>query len=132
VAREELKSEALRINLETTRVVVHIDPKYEAMRTVVLDYVGLLQQTENLLAELNHPYRNWDFVVGEMRRYALQNFPIYVVHSQGPQVCWLVAQVFMEVIGKGNRAAVQSQAANNLILFLQHLAREGESLGLYP
>jgi hypothetical protein len=58
VAREELKSEALRINLETTRVAVHIDPKYEAMRTVVLDYVGLLQQTENLLAELNHPYRN--------------------------------------------------------------------------
>ena len=128
MAREELKSEALRINLETTRVDVHIDPKYEAMRTVVLDYVGLLQQTENLLAELNHPYRNWDFVVGEMRRYALQNFPIYIAHSQGPRVCRLVAEVFMEVIREGNRAAVQSQAANNLILFLQYLAREAESI----
>ncbi|MEJ2427441.1 MAG: PEP/pyruvate-binding domain-containing protein [Deltaproteobacteria bacterium] len=128
MAREELKSEALRINLETTRVAVHIDPKYEAMRTVVLDYVGLLQQTENLLAELNHPYRNWDFVVGEMRRYGLQNFPIYLAHSQGPQVCRLVAGVFMEAIREGNRPAVQGQAANNLILFLQHLAREVESI----
>ena len=126
MASEELKSEALRINLETTRVDVHIDPKYEAMRTVVLDYVGLLQQTENLLAELNHPYRNWDFVVGEMRRYALQNFPIYIAHSEGPQVCRLVAEVFMEAIREGNCPAVQSQAANNLILFLQHLAREAE------
>jgi len=68
------------------------------MRTVVLDYIGLLQQTDNMLAELNHPYRNWDFVVGEMRRYAIQNFPIYVAHSQGPQVCCLVAEVWMEAI----------------------------------
>ena len=128
MAIEELKSEALRINLETTRVDVHIDPKYEAMRTVVLDYVGLLQQTDNLLAELNHPYRNWYFVVREMRRYALQNFPIYVAHSQGPQVCRLVAHVFMEAIRAGNNPEVQRQAANYLILFLQHIAGEAESI----
>ncbi len=125
---EDLKSEALRINLETTRVDVYIDPKFEAMRTVLLDYVGLLQQTDNLLAELSHPYRNWNFVVREMRRYALQNFPIYVTHSQGPQVCRLMAEVFMEAIRDGNQPAVQSQAANNLIVFLEHMAREAETL----
>jgi pyruvate,orthophosphate dikinase len=124
VASEELKSEALRINLETTRVDVRIDPKYEAMRTVVSNYVGLLQQTDNLLAELNHPYRNWDFVVPEMRRYALQNFPIYIAHGQGPQVCRLVAEAFMEAIRAGHQDAVQSQAANSLILFLERLACE--------
>jgi pyruvate,orthophosphate dikinase len=128
VASEDLKSEALRINLETTRVDVRIDPKYEAMRTVVLDYVGLLQQTDNLLEELNHPYRNWDFVVREIRRYALQNFPLYVAHSQGPEVCRLVAEVFMEAIGDGNQPAVQSQAANNLILFLENLAGKTSAL----
>ena len=78
MASEDVKSEALRINLEATRVDVRIHPKYEAMREVVLDYVGLLQQTDSLLEELNHPYRNWDFVVREIRRYALQNFPLYV------------------------------------------------------
>jgi pyruvate,orthophosphate dikinase len=124
VASDEVKSEALRINLEATRVDVRIHPKYEVMREVVLDYVGLLQQTDSLLEELNHPYRNWDFVVREIRRYALQNFPIYIAHSQGPQVCWLVAEVFLEAIADGQQPAVKSQAANNLILFLEQLAGE--------
>jgi hypothetical protein len=53
VASEDVKSEALRINLEATRVDVRIHPKYEVMREVVLDYVGLLQQTDSLLEELN-------------------------------------------------------------------------------
>ncbi|MGB7030055.1 MAG: PEP/pyruvate-binding domain-containing protein [Syntrophobacteria bacterium] len=125
---EEVKSEALRINLEATRVDVRIHPKYEVMREVVLDYVGLLQQTDSLLEELNHPYRNWDFVVRETRRYALQNFPIYIAHSQGPQVCRLVAEVFMEAIGDGQQPAVKSQAANNLILFLEQLGGETDRL----
>ncbi|NIQ92335.1 MAG: pyruvate, phosphate dikinase, partial [Deltaproteobacteria bacterium] len=124
MASEDVKSEALRINLEATRVDVRIDPKYEVMREVVLDYVGLLQQTDSLLEELNHPYRNWDFVVREIRRYALQNFPIYIAHSQGPQVCRLVAEVFLEAIADGQQPAVKSQAANNLILFLEQLAGE--------
>ena len=128
MASEEVKSEALRINLEATRVDVRIHPKYEVMREVVLDYVGLLQQTDSLLEELNHPYRNWDFVVREIRRYALQNFPIYVAHSQGPQVCRLVAEVFMEAIADGQQPAVKSQAANNLILFLEQLAGETNRL----
>ena len=128
MAIEDVKSEALRINLETTRMDVRIDPKYEVMRTVVLNYVGLLQQTDNMLAEINHPYRNWDFVVGEMRRYALENFPIYITHNQGPQVCRLVAEVFMDAIRDGHRPAVQSRAANNLILFLEHMASEVEPL----
>ncbi len=128
MASEEVKSEALRINLEATRVDVRIHPKYEVMREVVLDYVGLLQQTDSLLEELNHPYRNWDFVVREIRRYALQNFPIYVAHSQGPQVCRLVAEVCMEAITDGQQPAVKSQAANNLILFLEQLAGETNRL----
>ena len=128
MASEEVKSEALRINLEATRVDVRIHPKYEVMREVVLDYVGLLQQTDSLLEELNHPYRNWDFVVREIRRYALQNFPIYVAHSQGPQVCRLVAEVFMEAISDGQQPAVKSKAANNLILFLEQLAGETKRL----
>ena len=128
MANDEVKSEALRINLETTRMNVRIDPKYEVMRKVVLNYVGLLQQTDNMLAELNHPYCNWDFVIGEMRRYALQNFPIYITHSQGPQVCRLVAEVFMDAIRDGHQPTMQSQAANNLILFLEHIAREAEAL----
>ena len=128
MASEEVTSEALRINLEATRVDVRIHPKYQVMREVVLDYVGLLQQTDSLLEELNHPYRNWDYVVRETRRYALQNFPIYLAHSQGPQVCRLVAEVFMEAIGDGQQPAVKSQAANNLILFLEQLAGETSRL----
>ena len=127
MAHDQLTSEALRINLQRTRVEVQIDPKYQVLRETVQDYAGLLQQTDNLLAELNHPYRNWDFVVRQTRRYALKNLPIYIVETRGPEVCRILADIFLEAVRNSQQSAVRIQAADNLIFFLERLAVEADT-----
>ena len=129
MAHDQLTSEALRINLLRTRVEVQIDPRYQVLREAVQNYAGLLQQTDTLLAELSHPYRNWDFVVRETRRYALKNFPIYVPHTSGPQVCRVLTDIFLEAVRNSHQSAVRIHAADNLILFLERLAGEAGLLG---
>ena len=128
MAPDQLTSEALRINLQRTRVEVQIDPQYQVLRQAVQEYAGLLQQTDSLLAELSHPYRNWDFVVRETRRYVLKNFPIYVPQTRGPHVCRVLADIFLEAVRNSHQSTVRIQAADNLILFLERLAAEEGTL----
>ncbi|MCK4728966.1 MAG: hypothetical protein KAT27_08595, partial [Desulfobacterales bacterium] len=71
-----LSSKALQVNLEATDRAITIDVRYLPLREVVEDLPGLLHQTEAFLCELNHPFKNWSYVVQEMRRYALSNFSV--------------------------------------------------------
>ena len=127
MAHEQLTSEALRINLQRTRVEVHIEPRYQVLREAVRDYAGLLQHTDTLLAELNHPYRDWDFVVRETRRYALKNLPIYIAQTIGPDICRILADILLEAVRNSQQPAVRIQAADNLIFFLERLAGETDT-----
>ena len=129
MANDQLSSEALRINLQRTRVEVQIDPKYRVLREAVQDYAGLLQQTDTLLAELSHPYRNWDFVVRETRRYVLKNFPIYIPQTCGPHVCRVLAEIFLQALRNSRQSSVRVQAADNLVVFLERLAGEASTHG---
>ena len=127
MAHDQLTSEALRINLQRTRVEVQIDPRYQVLREAVRDYAGLLQHTDTLLAELNHPYRDWDFVVRETRRYALKNLPIYIAQTIGPDICRILADILLEAVRNSQQPAVRIQAADNLIFFLERLAGETDT-----
>jgi len=129
MAHDQLSSEALRINLQRTRVEVQIDPKYRVLREAVQDYAGLLQQTDTLLAELSHPYRNWDFVVRETRRYVLKNFPIYIPQTCGPHVCRVLAEIFLQALHNSRQSSVRVQAADNIVVFLERLAGEASTHG---
>jgi pyruvate,orthophosphate dikinase len=53
---------------------VAVDPKYEVLRAAVADYRGILRTLDTLLFELNHPFKNWEIILPELRAFALRNF----------------------------------------------------------
>ncbi|MBW1980415.1 MAG: hypothetical protein JRJ12_04285 [Deltaproteobacteria bacterium] len=125
MAAELFTSEALRINLQKTRVRVDIEPRYQILAEVVRQYAGIEQQTRKMLLELSHPYRNWAYVVQEARRYGLKNFGIYLSHARGATVFSLLADIFLEAINSCRDRQTQVQAADNLIVLVERLAADG-------
>src|SRR5512136_1547538 len=79
-------SDALRINLEETAMdQVAVDPKYKVLQETVSGYRGILKSLDTLLYELNHPYKNWEIILPELRGFALKYFSSYSRHPKGAQ-----------------------------------------------
>src|SRR5512136_1152639 len=84
-SQELFDSDALRINLEETAVdQVAVAPKYQILQETVSGYRGILKSLDTLLFELNHPYKNWEIILPELRGFALKHFASYSRHPKGP------------------------------------------------
>lgn len=122
---EILDSDALRSNLEETAVDrVAVDPKYEVLREAVKGYRGILQAVETLLFELNHPYKNWEILLPELRSFALKNFASYARHPRGPEALAVILEVFLEGLAGANRPALEGKALDYLLGFLERIVQE--------
>ncbi len=120
-----LDSEALRINLEQTAVdQVAVDPKYNVLREAVADYRGILKTIEALLFELNHPFKNWEIILPEMRAFALKHFASYARHPQGAQAIAVILDVFLDAVKNSGREALQVRAVDYLLGYLEKVASE--------
>ncbi len=122
-----LGSKALQVNLEATDRAVTIDTKYLPLREVVETLPGLLQQTEAFLCELNHPFKNWDYVVREMRNYALRNFPVYYEHEKGPKIVHIIFDEWLDALSSSSDESVQAMALDNIVFFVVKIIDEGKS-----
>ncbi|MCK4485177.1 MAG: hypothetical protein KAU38_00260, partial [Desulfobacterales bacterium] len=120
-----LSSKALQVNLEATDRAITIDARYLPLREVVKDLPGLLRQTEAFLCELNHPFKNWDYVVQEMRRYALSNFSVYYEHPQGPQVVQIILNEWFDALAFSFDRSVHANALDNIVSFVEKILSEG-------
>ena len=69
-----MKSKALQVNLECTRVDVTVDDQYRILLEVMDRYQGVKAGIQTLLEEICHPYKNWGYIVKEARSYALNYF----------------------------------------------------------
>ncbi len=119
-----MKSKALEVNLQDTRADVRIEDKYTALLDIASDYVGILNRMTIFLKELSHPYKNWDFIVNEARHFALQNFHLYRRHPVGDQALDLLAGIFLTAFASDAGPRLKTSAADNLMLFLQHIVKE--------
>ncbi|MCG8375024.1 MAG: hypothetical protein MI702_00905, partial [Chlorobiales bacterium] len=119
-----MKSKALEVNLSDTRVDVIIDPKYSILLEIVSSYVGILNRMNTLLEELSHPYKNWEFISGEARHLALHYFYLYQGHEKGDEALTLFVDIFLKAFEADAGPKVTAGAADNLMLFLQHIATE--------
>lgn len=126
---EGITSEALKINLAFTSVDVDIDPKHQILLDVVSDYSGLVRQAEHLLKELNHPYRNLEYVAQELWRYCVKNYSLYISHPEVVRICKLIADIFIMIIKESRQARVKTLAADHLLGFMDKLS-EAESENL--
>ncbi|PID73156.1 MAG: pyruvate, phosphate dikinase [Desulfobacterales bacterium] len=128
-----LQSTALEINLASYHVDVEIDSRYEVFQEVFRKYYGLMEGLTTFLKELCHPRRNQAFIVGEARGYALNYFHLIKPHDRGPEAVALFADIFLAVIEESREMEIRGDAADNLILFLQKVAKDAgtDAIGRY-
>lgn len=95
---EKFISDALRANLEETAGEVVVDPVYAPLREVVEKYQGLAAKLDHLLLEVHHPYRNWNFIIPELRAFVLKNISHYLRHEKGPDCFRLFNDLFLAAL----------------------------------
>ncbi len=118
-----IKSKALEINLARTQVEVAIDPRYCSLQEVMARYYGLLEGLNAFLKEVSHPYKNWQFIVNGVRGYALDYFHLMRTHPQGVDATQRLLEILLAALAAETAPAVKIDAADNLILFLQKIAK---------
>lgn len=121
-----MKSKALQVNLEETDQRVTIDPRYTPMLEAVESLPGLVQQTNALLCELNHPFKNWAYVTQELRNYALRNFHVYQNHPKAAQVVQVVLDEWISAVEHSSDEAVQTVALDNTVYLIEKILMEAE------
>jgi len=121
-----VKSTALEVNLSGTKVDVIIDEKYEVLLDIVSSYVGIFNRMNIFLQELCHPYKNWEFIVSEARHLSLQYFYLYKPHPQGSDALNLFVEILLQAFESDTNQTVRASAADNLMLFLQHIVKESK------
>jgi pyruvate,orthophosphate dikinase len=117
-------SEALRRNLEETAVEgLIIDPRYQILQEVVKDYRGLRKTVDGLLFELNHPYRNWQVILPELRSFALKNLEFYVRHPKGHLAVECIIQVFLDAMATSRKNEQQEMAMDYALAYLEKVVQ---------
>jgi len=119
-----VKSKALEINLSDTRIDVGIDEKYAVLLNIVSSYVGILNRMNIFLQELSHPYKNWGFIVSETRYFSIQNFYLFRQGPDGDKALSLFADIYFTAFESNSSPKLKTEAADNLMLFLQHMVKE--------
>jgi len=120
-----LDSDALRINLEETAVErVAVDPKYNVLQEAVAGYRGIQKMVDTLLFELNHPFKNWEIILPELRAFALKHFASYARHPKGAQVISVIIDIFLDAVINSGREELQAKAIDHLLAYNEKIASE--------
>jgi len=94
----QIQSDALRANLAETGSEVVVDPAFQPLQDVVADFQGLSAKLDHLLQEIHHPYRNWNFIIPELRAFVLKNLSHYLRHENGPKCFNLFCGIFLDAL----------------------------------
>ncbi len=125
ISQGGFESDALRINLEETAVEqVAVDPKYEVLQETVEGFRGIQKTIDALLFELNHPFKNWEIILPEMRAFALKHFSAYARHPKGPWAIGVIIDVFFDAVMNSGRDALETKAVDYLLGYAEKIASE--------
>jgi len=122
-----IRSKALQVNLEATDRIVTIAPRYRPLEKVLEALPGLHQQTQALLCELNHPFKNWAYAVREIRNYALRNFAVYYEHPQGLDVIEVILDEWLASLAHSSDPLVHAKALDNVVTFVERILVDGKN-----
>ncbi len=126
-----LESEALRRNLEETRVAdIAIDPRYEILFEALKDYQGVSKSARHLVKELHHPFLNWDVVIDELRGFALKNLNILQRSHVGIQATEIIVQTFIDIATKAPKDSSRAKSIDSLLAFLEKITQGSQDLRL--
>jgi len=120
-------SKALEVNLQTSRVDVVLDPKYAPLQEITANYLGLLEGVNAFLKEVCHPYKNWQFIISEARKIALNNYQLFRTHPKGPDGVKLFVDIFFDAVADSGSQKIQAEALDNLLVYFQQIITESDS-----
>jgi pyruvate,orthophosphate dikinase len=120
----KIDSTALEANIRNYTVKVSVDPQYIPLQEVMSRYSGLMSGLNNFLEELSHPYKNWEFIVSEARRYALDYFHLVKTHSKGPEAIGIYVDIFSLAIEQTKTPDIRTEAVDNFLLFLEKIMND--------
>ncbi len=121
------QSKALEVNLQTSRVKVTLDPKYKILQEITSNYAGLLEELDILIREVCHPLKNWQFIIENTRRFALNNFHLFKDHPKGPEGARLIVDIFLDALSGTKNETLQSDAVDNLLVYLHQIINDSDS-----
>ena len=119
-----MPSKALEANIAESRVEIIVDPKYDVLKKVMGKYYGIRDGLQTFLAELCHPYKNWEFIVSEARSYSLNYFHVLKTHPLGTEAAGLYLDIFFQAIDSSVNEDIRVNATDNLLLFIQRIIKD--------
>ncbi|GAB6094981.1 PEP/pyruvate-binding domain-containing protein [Desulfatiferula olefinivorans] len=119
-----VRSRALEVNLGEYHVEVDVDPRFDVLGQVMAVYEGLREEFRSFLEELSHPYKNNAFIIKKARRFALEYFFLFRDHPMGPEGVRRYIEIFIGVLCRSDAGPVRTDAADNLLVYLQKIIRE--------
>lgn len=114
-------SDALEANVRENVTIEAVDPAYHPLQELLAIKYGIRKNVEVLLKELSHPYRNWQFIVGDCRKYALEYIDLFVKDANQSGAAAIVVNIFFTAIDQARSNIVKMAAVDALVLFLQKL-----------
>ncbi len=112
------KSTALEINLERTKAIVEIPEKYRVLMEMMDGHYGILRRLEDLLIELNHPFVNWEYVLGQLKSLSIGDFYDFNRLENGPEALRLFADIYTSTFSTSRDERVQDSAVRYLFEFI--------------
>ncbi|ABK44898.1 pyruvate phosphate dikinase [Magnetococcus marinus MC-1] len=119
-----LQSDALRANLAQTAVAaVEIPPHQQPLLQVVEPHAGIYQPLEQLLKELNHPFRNWRLLLPEWRAFVLKNLYHYLQHPLASTTLPLLGAPFFQALDDASQSREHVAALGAMCAYIEKLAQ---------
>lgn len=126
-----IESAALKANLASSRYEVEIDPGYHPVMNVFSTYYGLKEGISVFLKELSHPLKNLQFIVSEAKVYSLNYMHLLQEENEGIKAAQCFVKIFIDVINESQDREIQTDAADNLLLFLLKLLQSQRDAGIF-
>ncbi|GAB4333883.1 MAG: PEP/pyruvate-binding domain-containing protein [Desulfobulbaceae bacterium] len=115
---EQIQSDALLANLAETAGEVTIAPEFHLLLDVVANFQGLSVKLDHLLHEIHHPYRNWNFIIPELRAFVMKNMTHYLRHDRGPECFTLFTGIFLDALTESRKnSKLVSMAMEAMLAF---------------
>ena len=128
----KIRSKALAVNIADYHVDVVVDPKYAVVQNIMSGYYGLRRGLDTFLQELSHPYKNWDFIISEARRYSLEYFHLLKTHKDGPKATEIFLDVLLTAMECVAKSEQRANAVNNFLLYVQKIFTDaGPEIGRF-
>ena len=111
---EKLQSSALQANLARTAAVVEVPERFKVLLQSVEDYYGVHKRVQDLLVELHHPFVNYDYVIDNVKAFAINDFHKINQHAKAGEALQCVFDIFFSVI----EADVNERARDRALKFM--------------